>query len=136
MQPKLAIIVPTLNERGNIPMVYEQVKSTLIHEPWELIFVDDDSSDGTCNTVLEIAAKDSRVRILQRINRKGLSSACIEGMLSSCAPLLAVMDADLQHDPKFISKFLGIDENINIVIGARIFNHTMPFHRKFSNKIK
>ena len=121
MQPKLAIIVPTLNERGNIPMVYEQVKSTLIHEAWELIFVDDDSSDGTCNTVLEIAAKDSRVRILQRINRKGLSSACIEGMLSSCAPLLAVMDADLQHDVTLLPLMLEAlnDDGLDMAIGSR-----------------
>mgnify|MGYP001333421072 CR=1 FL=1 len=121
MQPKLAIIVPTLNERGNIPMVYEQVKSTLIHEAWELIFVDDDSSDGTCNTVLEIAAKDSRVRILQRINRKGLSSACIEGMLSSSAPLLGVMDADLQHDVTLLPLMLEAlnDDGLDIAIGSR-----------------
>ena len=121
MQPKLAIIVPTLNERGNIILVYEQIKSTLIHDAWELIFVDDDSKDGTCNKVLEIAAKDSRVRILQRINRNGLSSACIEGMLSSCAPLLAVMDADLQHDVTLLPLMLEAlnDDELDIAIGSR-----------------
>ena len=77
MQPNLAIVVPTLNESGNIPKIYEQLKSTLKNESWELIIVDDDSSDGTSNAVLEIAAKDSRVRLIIRINRKGLSSACI-----------------------------------------------------------
>ena len=98
MQPNLAIIVPTLNERGNIPKIYERLNSTLNDESWELIIVDDDSSDGTSNIVHEIASKDSRVRLIIRINRKGLSSACIEGMLSTCAPLIAVMDADLRHD--------------------------------------
>ena len=121
MQPKVAIIIPTLNERGNIPLVYEQVKSILIHEAWELIFVDDDSSDGTCNTILEIAEKDSRVRMIQRINRKGLSSACIEGMLSSCAPLLAVMDADLQHDASLLPLMMEAlnDDGVDIAIGSR-----------------
>jgi dolichol-phosphate mannosyltransferase len=121
MVPKLAIIVPTLNERGNISLVYERVKSILAHEAWELIFVDDDSSDGTCNAILEIAAKDSRVRMIQRINRKGLSSACIEGMLSSCAPMLAVMDADLQHDVTLLPLMLEAlnDDGLDIAIGSR-----------------
>ena len=140
MQPNLAIIVPTLNESGNIPKIYEQLNSTLQHESWELIFVDDDSSDGTSNAVLEIAAKDSRVRLIIRINRKGLSSACIEGMLSSCAPKLAVMDADLQHDVTLLPLMLEIlnDEGLDMVIGSRYMHgggtgEWQPF-RKFVSR--
>ena len=121
MQPNLAIVVPTLNESGNIPKIYEQLKSTLKNESWELIIVDDDSSDGTSNAVLEIAAKDSRVRLIIRINRKGLSSACIEGMLSTCAPLIAVMDGDLQHDVSLLPLMLEVLNNnsIDMAIGSR-----------------
>ena len=140
MQPNLAIIVPTLNERGNIPKIYEQLDSTLIDESWELIIVDDDSSDGTSNTVHEIASKDSRVRLIIRINRKGLSSACIEGMLSSCAPLLAVMDADLQHDVTLLPLMLETlnDEGLDMAIGSRYMHGcgTGEWHpfRKFVSK--
>ena len=139
MPPNLAIIIPTLNENGNITKIYEQIKSTLSHGSWELIIVDDDSSDGTSNTVLEIAAKDPRVRLIIRINRKGLSSACIEGMLSSCAPLLAVMDADLQHDVNLLTLMLENlnDEQIDLVIGSRYMHgggtgEWHPFRKFFS----
>ena len=140
MLTKLAIIVPTLNEQKNIPIVYGQVKSILTEEAWELIFVDDDSSDGTQNTVLEIAVKDSRVRLLHRIHRKGLASACIEGMLSSCAPKLAVMDADLQHDVTLLPLMLETlnDEGLDMAIGSRYMHgggtgEWQPF-RKFVSR--
>ena len=140
MQPNLAIIVPTLNERGNIPKIYERLNSTLTDESWELIIVDDDSSDGTSNTVYDIASKDSRVRLIIRINRKGLSSACLEGMLSSCAPLLAVMDADLQHDVTLLPLMLETlnDEGLDMAIGSRYMHGcgTGEWHpfRKFVSK--
>lgn len=121
MQPRLAIIIPTLNEQKNVPIIYSEIKSALMGESWELIFVDDDSNDGTIRSILEIATKDSRVRLVHRINRKGLSSACIEGMLCTCAPLLAVMDADLQHDVTLLPLMLKAlnDDSLDIAVGSR-----------------
>jgi len=95
---RLSIVIPTFNERSNIEELLKRIENSLGPSGWEAVFVDDDSPDGTALLVREIAKTDSRVRILQRIGRRGLSSACIEGMLASSAPTIAVMDADLQHD--------------------------------------
>src|SRR4051812_50072395 len=74
---------------------------------WEAIFVDDNSPDGTAAAVKEIAASDPRIRCLRRVGRRGLAGACIEGMLSSAAPYVAVIDADLQHDEKVLPDMLA-----------------------------
>ena len=98
LPPELAIIVPTYNEAAAVAEVVRRVAAVLNGITWEIIFVDDDSPDGTAERVRELARQDARVRLIQRIGRRGLSSACIEGMLATTAPLLAVMDGDLQHD--------------------------------------
>ncbi|MCI5126622.1 MAG: glycosyltransferase family 2 protein, partial [Candidatus Electrothrix sp. AR5] len=88
---------------------------------WEFIFVDDDSPDETSRKVADIAFQDSRVRLIHRIGRRGLSSACVEGMLSSSAPYLAVMDADLQHDETLLPEMLTAlrCQHLDIVVGSR-----------------
>lgn len=93
----------------------------LLDVQWEIIVVDDDSPDGTADVVRLIAQSNHRVRCLQRIGRRGLSSACIEGMLASSAPYLAVMDGDLQHDERLLSDMLRHlkQENYDIVVGSR-----------------
>jgi len=95
---RLSIVVPTFNERSNVTELLTRVDAALGPDGWEIIFVDDDSPDGTAAFVRDIACKDPRVRSVHRIGRRGLSSACIEGMLASSASCIAVMDADLQHD--------------------------------------
>ena len=91
--PQLSIVVPTFNEAGNVAELRNRVAAALPGIDWEMIYVDDDSPDGTAATVRELAQSDSRVRCIQRIGRRGLSSACIEGMLASSAPVVAVIDA-------------------------------------------
>ena len=88
---------------------------------WEVIFVDDDSPDGTADLVRELAQLDYRIRCVQRIGRRGLSSACIEGMLASSAPYLAVIDADMQHDEKLLVPMLDAVKNggQDVVVGSR-----------------
>src|ERR1700722_3817910 len=95
---ELAIVVPTLNERENVPLIVERLNRVLAGIAWEAIFVDDASPDGTARPVREMARPQDNIRCVQRLGRRGLSSACIEGMLASAAPYLAVMDGDLQHD--------------------------------------
>jgi dolichol-phosphate mannosyltransferase len=95
---ELSLIVPTFNERENILPLLERIESALYGISWELIVVDDNSPDGTSNQVREIARRDRRVRAVQRIGRRGLSSAVVEGMLTSSASVIGVMDADMQHD--------------------------------------
>ena len=96
--PELSVVVPTFNERANVPLLVERLARLLAFCDWEIIFVDDDSPDGTAAVARETGAKDSRVRCIRRIGRRGLAGACLEGMLASQARYVAVMDADLQHD--------------------------------------
>ncbi|HUN26827.1 MAG TPA: glycosyltransferase family 2 protein [Steroidobacteraceae bacterium] len=119
--PQLSVIVPTFNERANVAEVVERLRGTLAGRRWEVIFVDDDSPDGTGDAVRAIAAGDHRVRCLARLGRRGLASACIEGMLASSAPYLAVMDADLQHDETLLPRMwdLMLESGADIVIGSR-----------------
>ena len=119
--PQLSIVVPTFNEAGNVAELRDRVAAALPHVDWELIFVDDDSPDGTADRVAALAQQDRRVRCLLRIGRRGLSTACIEGMLASSAPLVAVMDADLQHDEtRLMPMFEALrNADLDIVVGSR-----------------
>ena len=114
-------MVPTFNERDNVAALIERLASCLESRSWEVIFVDDDSPDGTADVVREHAALDSRVRCLKRIGRRGLSSACVEGMLATSAPYIAVIDADLQHDETLLPQMLDTlkQGGTDIVVGSR-----------------
>ena len=103
---ELSVIVPTFNERGNVAPLLARLEAALAGVVWEAIFVDDDSPDGTAQQVKTIAAHDPRVRCLRRVNRRGLAGACIEGILGSSAPYVAVIDADLQHDETLLPRML------------------------------
>lgn len=118
---ELSIVVPTYNERQNVEPLIDAVANALQGIEWEVIFVDDDSPDGTADWVRTISHDNERVRCIQRIDRRGLSSACIEGMLSSSAPYVAVMDADLQHDESILPKMLEVlkSEGLDLVVGTR-----------------
>ena len=96
--PELTIVVPTFNEQANIPLLVERLSRLLTSCDWEVVFVDDNSPDGTAGAARTIGEQDSRVRCIRRIGRRGLAGACLEGMLASQARYVAVMDADLQHD--------------------------------------
>jgi dolichol-phosphate mannosyltransferase len=119
--PLLSVVVPTLNERDNIVPLIESLDAALQGIAWEVIFVDDDSRDGTPDHVRAIARQDSRVRCLQRIGRRGLSTACVEGALASAAPYVAVMDADLQHDERLLPAMLRRlrTGDCDVVVGSR-----------------
>lgn len=118
---RLSIVVPTFNELHNIRELLRRLEATLGATGWEIVFVDDDSPDGTANEVRNIAQADPRIHCLQRVGRRGLASACIEGMLATSAPTIAVMDADLQHDETVLLKMLvEIEQNgADLVIGTR-----------------
>ncbi len=117
----LSIVVPTFNESDNVAELLRLLDAALAGLAWEVIFVDDDSTDGTADKIRGLALLDGRVRCIQRIGRRGLASACIEGMLASSAPFLAVMDADLQHDERILPAMLAELRNgdLDIVVGSR-----------------
>lgn len=118
---ELALVVPTLNERANVPVLVARLHAVLAGIAWEVVFVDDDSRDGTAAAVRDIAQRDPRVRVLHRIGRRGLSSACIEGILATSAPIVAVMDADLQHDESLLPRMLTAMRSgeIDVAIASR-----------------
>jgi len=122
---ELSVVVPTYNERGNVAELVRRLDAALRDHRWELVFVDDDSPDGTADEVRRIAQTDARVRCLQRLGRRGLSRAVIEGVMSTAAPLVAVIDADLQHDesvlPAMVARLRGDAGGapVDIVVGSR-----------------
>jgi dolichol-phosphate mannosyltransferase len=118
---ELSIIVPTFNERENVAELIRRLDQCLMSSSWEVIFVDDDSPDRTSDFVRQLAQRDFRVRCLQRIGRRGLSTACIEGMLATSAPYLAVIDGDLQHDERLLLPMLQTLKTgeADVVIGSR-----------------
>jgi dolichol-phosphate mannosyltransferase len=104
---ELSIVLPTFKERDNVAELVRRLDAALAGVAWEAIFVDDNSPDGTAEAAKAIAARDARVRCLRRVGRRGLAGACIEGILSSSAPFVAVMDADLQHDETVLAAMLA-----------------------------
>jgi len=118
---ELTVVVPTFNEAENVPLVVERLDKVLKGTAWEVVFVDDDSPDGTADVAKAIAASDRRVRVIRRIGRRGLSTACVEGVLSSSSPYFAVMDGDLQHDDTLLPEiFRRLKANdLDIVVGSR-----------------
>ncbi|MDM0111375.1 glycosyltransferase family 2 protein [Variovorax sp. J22R133] len=120
--PELSIIVPTFNERDNVQEVNARVCAALPGVDWEMIFVDDDSPDDCAGAVRKMGETDPRIRCVHRIGRRGLASACMEGILASCAPVVAVMDADLQHDERLLLLMLDTlldDKDLDVVVGSR-----------------
>jgi dolichol-phosphate mannosyltransferase len=120
--PHVSVVVPTFNESRNVAELTRRLGETLAGVEWEVIFVDDNSPDGTYDVVKSLAAGNHRVRCIRRVNRRGLSGACIEGILSSAAPIVVVMDADLQHDETIIPEMIRRLERdeADIVVGSRL----------------
>ena len=118
---ELTVVIPTLNEAGNVEPLLEKLGVALAGIEWEAIFVDDGSTDGTPDLLTRIAQKDRRVRMVRRIGRRGLSSAVVEGALASTTPIVAVIDADLQHDERILPDlYRAIAQDGNeLAIGTR-----------------
>lgn len=117
---ELSVIVPTLNEVGNVQPLLDKLAVALAGIEWEAIFVDDGSTDGTPELLTQIAQADRRVRMIRRIGRRGLSSAVVEGALASTTPVIAVIDADLQHDERILPDlYRAVARGGELAIGTR-----------------
>ena len=117
---ELCVVIPTLNEAGNVEPLLEKLGIALAGIEWEAIFVDDGSTDGTPEILTRIAQSDRRVRMIRRIGRRGLSSAVVEGALASTTPVIAVIDADLQHDEQILPDlYRAIAGGHELAIGTR-----------------
>ena len=120
-RPRVSIIVPTYCEAENVAPTIAAIERALGTITWEIIFVDDDSPDGTVAAVRTLGEHDGRVRVIRRVGRRGLAGAVIEGMMASAADTVAVIDADLQHDEALLPKMLDAIEagNADLVIATR-----------------
>ncbi len=119
--PELCVVVPVLNERDNVAPLVDQLRTVLDGVAWEVVFVDDGSTDGTRDAVAAIGLADTRVRLLHREGRRGLASAFIEGVRCSLAPYVAAMDGDLQHDERLLPDMLAVlrTGEVDVVVGSR-----------------
>lgn len=117
----LSIVVPTFNEAGNIGELIRRVDAALAGIRWEMHVIDDDSADGTADIVAEMGRSDDRIHCLRRVGRRGLSSACMEGMALARGRYYAVMDADLQHDERLLPAMLRsiTAGSVDVVVGSR-----------------
>lgn len=118
---QLGVVIPTKNEAGNVEQLLERLGVALAGIEWEAIFVDDNSTDGTPELLTSIAQTDRHVRLIRRIGRRGLASAVVEGALASTTPIIAVIDADLQHDEKILPELYRAiaDGGNELAIGTR-----------------
>ena len=121
VMPDLCIVIPVLNEEGNIAPMVAALDKALAGIAWEAIYVDDDSRDGTRDAIAAIGRVDPRVRLIHRVGRRGLASAFIEGAQASLAPFVAAIDGDMQHDETVLPKMLTAlrDEGFELAIGSR-----------------
>ena len=119
--PALTVVVPCYNERPNVAPLIARLDATLYGIAWEVLYVDDNSPDGTAAEVRRIAQTDPRVRCIRRIGRRGLASAVIEGALSSSAQYVAVIDGDLQHDETKLPEMLAAlkSGHYDLAVGSR-----------------
>lgn len=117
---QLSVVIPVLNEADNVAPLLAALEAALHGLAWEAMFVDDDSRDGTADRVRAVALRDPRVRLVQRIGRRGLASAVVEGVLASAAPIAVVMDGDLQHDEAVIPRLHAlIEEGADVAVATR-----------------
>jgi dolichol-phosphate mannosyltransferase len=119
--PDLSVVIPVLNERENVSAIVHRLRAVLADVKWEVVFVDDDSEDGTADVCRRWASEDPRVRVVHRVGRRGLASACVEGMMSTASPWIAVMDGDLQHDESVLPAMLAraTEGGLDMVIASR-----------------
>jgi dolichol-phosphate mannosyltransferase len=116
---EVSIVLPTFNERENLPVLIGKLQDLMLGHSYEIIIVDDDSEDGTWQIAEDFARRSFNISLIRRINRKGLSSAITEGMLLGKGQYLVVMDADLQHDHTLLLPMIDEIRDCDMVIGSR-----------------
>lgn len=137
---KLSLVVPTYNEAGNIVELLDRVREAMRGRELEVWVVDDGSPDGTADAAKRYAAAHPEVRVVRRSNERGLSSAVIEGFRRSTGELLAVMDADLSHDPALLPALADAVRNgADLAVGSRRVPgggaDKWPAHRRLASNL-
>jgi dolichol-phosphate mannosyltransferase len=119
-RPRLSIIIPTYNERDNLPALLDRIQKAMQGISYEVIVVDDNSPDGTWQVAEEASGRSSAVVLVRRPGKMGLASAFIDGLRRSRGELVGLMDADLQHPPELIPELVkAIDGGADIAVASR-----------------
>jgi dolichol-phosphate mannosyltransferase len=137
VESNLAIIVPVFNEQDNVLPMLREVVAALANEtrPWELVFVDDGSTDATWARIAEARRSDPRVRGLRHLRNAGQSAAVWTGIQYTTTPLLATLDGDLQNDPAELPRLLALLEEADFVGGDRTANRQDAWLRRASSAV-
>lgn len=132
----VSIVVPVCNEAGNVLPLTREVLAALRGEPWsfELVFVDDASSDDTWARIQEARQLDARVRGLRHRRNAGQSAAVWTGLRATSSPLLATLDGDLQNDPADLPRLLRELQQADCVNGLRLARND-TFVRRVSSRL-
>jgi len=104
--PEFSLVIPTINEKANLPELFARVKKALEGFSYEIILVDDGSTDGTPEFAEELAKTDGAMRCMRRAKRNGLSAAIVDGFSAAKGKYIGVMDADLSHDPAILPRLI------------------------------
>ncbi len=122
-EPQVSVVIPVYNERENLPLLYEKLQEVLSRHPWtwEVVFVDDGSTDGSTDVLTQLARQDpEHVRVLVLRRNFGQTAAIAAGVDHARGGVIVLMDADLQNDPEDIPRLLAkIEEGADVVSGWR-----------------
>ena len=132
----ISIVIPLFNEQESILDLYSEICNAISsYNDWEIIFIDDGSSDGSAEKIIDIASKDSKVKLISFYRNFGKSAALSEGFKNANGDIIITMDADLQDDPAEIPNFVNkISEGSDLVSGWKKVRHD-PWAKTFPSKI-
>ena len=136
--PLVSVVVPTYNERDNIVRLLDEVRAALSQRVFEVWVVDDDSPDGTWQAAAAYGVVHPEVKVLRRRTKRGLSSAVVSGFQQAAGGALAVMDADLSHDPALLPALVdAIEAGADVAVGSRRVSgggaDVWPWHRRLAS---
>lgn len=132
---KISIVVPVLNEEGNVAILTERIHYVMKHitEDFEILFVDDGSTDKTFSILQDLAKKDRHIRIVKFTQNFGQTAALTAGFRNAKGEIIITMDGDLQNDPRDIPRLLEkIERGYDVVSGWRYKRKDASFYKKAS----
>ena len=133
---KLSIVIPVFNEEDSVEELYFQIKDSLkMESEYEIIFIDDGSSDNSKKNINDLINQDSNVRLISFYRNFGKSAALSEGFKHASGDIIITMDADLQDDPNEITNLINkLNEGFDLVSGWKKKRHD-PWTKRLPSKV-
>jgi glycosyltransferase involved in cell wall biosynthesis len=134
LRPDLAVVVPFYDEEANVRAVIEELRAALeaLGRRFEIVAVDDGSTDRTGEILSTLAREDQRLRVLRWSPNRGQAAALLWGLREACAPILVTMDGDGQNDPAGIATLLAALPGVDMVVGIRVARRDSWLRRAMS----